>query len=223
MTEHPDTTRQKLFEAAVEVFARKGHSQATVREICALAGANVAAVNYHFGGKEALYAEVLNSVFCDAGFDLDALADASVPAEKRLEKYIRDFCSIYYCMNGEHGDGSHVGSVYLMEMANPSEALDGVVERYIRPEADMLGAILRQLLWPGVPDHLVTACAQLVVSQILSGLTLWPIISRLRPEASPVQERLDQTVALITRFSLGGIQAVRETFNQDQQPEPPHG
>ena len=54
-----DETRRQLLEAAGEVFATAGFRNATVREICRRAGANLAAVNYHFGDKEALYAEVL--------------------------------------------------------------------------------------------------------------------------------------------------------------------
>ena len=54
-----DKTRQRLLEAAGEIFAEQGFRQTTVRDICARAGANVAAVNYHFGDKEKLYSEVL--------------------------------------------------------------------------------------------------------------------------------------------------------------------
>ena len=54
-----DDTQAKLLEAAGQVFAEVGFQAATVREICARAGANVAAVNYHFGDKMGLYIEAL--------------------------------------------------------------------------------------------------------------------------------------------------------------------
>lgn len=56
-------TRRRLFDAASEVFARKGYKSANVAEICKFAGANVASVNYYFSGKESLYKEAyLNAV-----------------------------------------------------------------------------------------------------------------------------------------------------------------
>ena len=51
---------QHLLEAAGHVFAKKGFEGSTAKEICELAGTNTAAVNYHFGGIEALYAAVLD-------------------------------------------------------------------------------------------------------------------------------------------------------------------
>src|SRR5579871_5393511 len=52
-------TRAQLLEVAGRVFADKGFDAATGKEICELAGANSAAVVYHFGGLEQLYAAVL--------------------------------------------------------------------------------------------------------------------------------------------------------------------
>jgi AcrR family transcriptional regulator len=54
-------TRERLIEAAGQLFADHGFRKVTVREICRVARANVAAVNYHFGDKLGLYREVLDT------------------------------------------------------------------------------------------------------------------------------------------------------------------
>ena len=54
-------TRERLIEAAGQLFADHGFRKVTVREICRVARANVAAVNYHFGDKLGLYREVLET------------------------------------------------------------------------------------------------------------------------------------------------------------------
>src|SRR5512145_2556330 len=51
-------TRQRLLDAAEALFARRGLAGTSVREITEAAGANLAAINYHFRSKENLYIEV---------------------------------------------------------------------------------------------------------------------------------------------------------------------
>src|SRR4051812_27293179 len=58
-----DETQKRLLEAAGQVFAEKGFQEATVRKICERAGANIAAINYHFGDKEQLYEAALRHAF----------------------------------------------------------------------------------------------------------------------------------------------------------------
>jgi AcrR family transcriptional regulator len=53
------TTRERLIEAASQLFARHGYRGAPVRDICNQARANPGAVSYHFGGKRQLYRIVL--------------------------------------------------------------------------------------------------------------------------------------------------------------------
>ena len=52
-------TREKLIEAAGEIFAEKGLHGTSIRDITQRAGANIASVNYHFHDKFELYALVL--------------------------------------------------------------------------------------------------------------------------------------------------------------------
>lgn len=51
-------TKEKLIRAAEDLFAEQGIARASLRAITQKAGANLAAVNYHFGSKEALIAAV---------------------------------------------------------------------------------------------------------------------------------------------------------------------
>lgn len=50
----PDDTRSRILAVATSAFAARGIENVSMRELTAMAGANVAAVNYHFGSKEGL-------------------------------------------------------------------------------------------------------------------------------------------------------------------------
>ena len=54
-----DTKRQRIVDAAGEMFAERGFEATTVRDICQAAEANIAAVNYYFGDKQRLYVEAV--------------------------------------------------------------------------------------------------------------------------------------------------------------------
>jgi len=60
-------TRAQLVEAALDVFGRLGYEGASTREIAKVAGANLAAIVYHFGGKEALHVAVAEHVAASIG------------------------------------------------------------------------------------------------------------------------------------------------------------
>lgn len=75
-----DETRERLLQAAESLFLELGYDGTTMRLVAARAEANVAAANYHFGGKDALLQAMLARRF-------DALAEARLA---RLEAYERD-------------------------------------------------------------------------------------------------------------------------------------
>ncbi len=83
-------TRQQILDVAGEVFARRGYADATSKEICARAGSNAAAVNYHFGGKERLYSAVLIEAHRRIVTieELSALAQSTQDAREKLRMFI---------------------------------------------------------------------------------------------------------------------------------------
>jgi len=59
MTDIPGfSTKQRILEAAEDLFAKHGFAGASLRQVTTAANVNLAAVNYHFGSKERLIEEV---------------------------------------------------------------------------------------------------------------------------------------------------------------------
>jgi AcrR family transcriptional regulator len=61
MTRPSDITRERIVKAAQRLFADRGYRDTSVRAVVARARVNQAAINYHFGGKDGLYREVLRA------------------------------------------------------------------------------------------------------------------------------------------------------------------
>lgn len=61
--EAPGSTKARILEAAEAVFAERGFSGASTREIAARAGVNISSLHYHWSSKEALYVAVFRNVF----------------------------------------------------------------------------------------------------------------------------------------------------------------
>src|SRR5579863_5202402 len=113
-----DPTRTKLLEAAGQVFAEQGFHSATVREVCARAGANVAAVNYYFGDKLELYTEVLRSAAPGHAAVLAAF-ESGAPNEEILRNVIR---AMFQKMCGEEQLDIQF-RLMAHEMSRPSPAM----------------------------------------------------------------------------------------------------
>ena len=54
------STKNKILDAAENLFADKGFNGTSLREITSLADVNLAAVNYHFGSKKELIKAVMS-------------------------------------------------------------------------------------------------------------------------------------------------------------------
>jgi AcrR family transcriptional regulator len=100
MNEAQPDTRTRLLEAGLDHFGRVGFEGANIRAIAAAAGANIAAINYHFGGKRGLYLAVANHIVEGISGAIGPIAAEIIaiaakprlaPAEARaaLEQFVR--------------------------------------------------------------------------------------------------------------------------------------
>jgi len=146
---------------------------ATIRDICQRAGANIAAVNYHFRDKETLYGEVLVYAHRAATSEnIQAVAAMQSgerpPAEMRLRLFVRSFLLRAF----QPGKQAWHGKLVSREMSEPTSSLDLLVQEEIRPRANFLEQTIRDLIGNDPPLDLVRRCARSVVSQ-------WHLLSPL--------------------------------------------
>ncbi|BBL72624.1 CerR family C-terminal domain-containing protein [Methylogaea oryzae] len=197
-----DPTRDRLLRAAGQVFAEKGFREATVREICRHAEVNVAAVNYHFRGKEALYGEALAYAYreADARYPL-ALAEGS--AEERLRHYIGNFLRrlLDQSQLGWHG------RLIAREITEPTAAIDGFVATTLIPHGILLHDIVAELLGPDTDPSISSRCALSIMGQCLMYRHGRAVIDRACPELIAGPDEIERTAEHIVAFSLAGLRA----------------
>jgi AcrR family transcriptional regulator len=196
-------TRHRVLEAAGEVFAERGFRAATVREICQRAKANLAAVNYHFGDKERLYEAVLQYTFRHAveTYPLDLEVGAEATAAERLRAFIRSHLFSFL----DEGLPAWRGKLVAREMAEPTRALDAVVDQMIRPDAELLMAIVRDLIGHDATPQRVWQCTASIIGQCLFYHHARPVIMRLNLEQTYTPEAIEQLVDHIAQFSLAAL------------------
>ena len=195
----------RLLESAGEVFAEQGYRRATIRDICSRAGANIAAVNYHFGDKEKLYQAVLRHWLGEAlrRFPPDGGLGPSAPARDRLAAFVRSWL---FRMLGEGTPAWH-GRLMAREMSEPTAAFDLVLVETVRPMSQRLGGIMRELLGPDATDGAVRDCAMSVAGQCCFYRHAHEMIRRLYPDFDNSPRQIEQLADHITRFSLAGVAA----------------
>lgn len=200
--------RNRLIEAAGELFADKGYKETTVRDICRRADTNIAAVNYHFKGKDHLFEEVMIEVVktgwrkYPAGY---GFADANTPG-KRLEAFVRAFFLRRFDFERPAWHGRLLRRETLL-MTSRARKLLG---RYIEANDKLLVSAVRDLLGPEASGDQVRLCSASVKGQMLIFMHLKPDIKHPLAIPPKTAEEIEEIVRHIAGFSLAGIEKARK-------------
>lgn len=199
-------TRVRVLTVAARLFAANGFKKVTVREICRGADANVAAVNYHFGDKLGLYREVLDKAIDTMRGTTDAARQAGEggTSDQKLRAYVQVFLQRVV----GQGHDTWIHQLMAHEIADPTPALDVVIEQVIRPRIAYLSELVADMLGlPATDDH-VLRCVISIQSQCHAAMSN-AVSRRFIPELKNDPEAIDLLAQHIAEFSLGGIRSLR--------------
>lgn len=169
----PPDTRTEILDAAEHLFAERGFRGASVRAITDLAGANLAAVGYHFGSKAGLLAAVvrrviepINAAQC-AGLDR-LLARTPDPTVTEL---VEAFAGPLFeqMLVGDEG-GARTSRLIMRIIGDPAEEMrtwtgpaeDTVRDRYLAAFGRALPSLSPEELWFRIRGVLAVAAVDRV-------------------------------------------------------------
>ena len=208
-----DPTKSRLLEGAGEEFAEKGFELARVRAICDRAGANLAAINYHFGDKEHLYVEVLREAHrCGLDPQKERFDRRLSPAE-RLRTFIHHFLDRVLAMNHPE-DWQH--RLMLREMLSPTPFSEVLVREMIRPRFEFIKGLMREIC-PEADDRRLNALVFSVIGQCLHYKMARRVTERLIGDEGYRALDLDYLTDHITAFCLAAL-GMGPALNQAGEP-----
>jgi AcrR family transcriptional regulator len=196
----PENTRDRLLVAACDVFADLGFKGATVREICRRAGVNVAAVNYHFSSKEALFIAALELEPIE---NLIGPANDAGSAEDRLTRFIHNLMTRLI-----GGRCTPHSKLIMREMLDPSPALDIIARQIVAPLQQHLTGLVREIVGDEAAPGQVRRCMFSIVGQCSYYRHAREMNRRLYPEMDYGGHEIEATAKHIAEFSLAGMKRV---------------
>jgi TetR/AcrR family transcriptional regulator, regulator of cefoperazone and chloramphenicol sensitivity len=206
-------TRKSLIAAAIDIFAEKGYRDATIAEISDRAGANVAAVNYHFGDKETLYREAWRQSFRDSveAHPIDGGIASNAPASERLRGQIGA------CVRRINDKDNRVFLIVHKELANPTGLLQEVMHAEISPLREGIEAVVREILGENSTRIQARHCAVSIISQ-----SVFPALMNMAEQQGHPEgvdswriDDIETYIEHVVTFSLAAIRALRKDARRD--------
>ena len=153
-----EDARKRLFQAALQLFARKGFGNTSTRELAEAAGVNIAAISYYFGDKAGLYRAVFFepmgvpeddvSYFDDPSLSLrEMLGHAQFDEHRYHYQTLKDNVSLFTPGLLDKVNQLAVESGHVLLKKKEDEALRGRCDSFVvgvsRTQAKACGAVLK--------------------------------------------------------------------------------
>ena len=209
-----NATRERILDAAERLFMAHCYEGTSMRQITGEANVNLAAVNYHFGSKEALMQEVFRR-------RLDWLNEERMRVLDRLEREAGDqpvkpsaivdafFGTLLRMADDEQRGGMTFLRLLGRTLTEPTEFIRAFLAHEYKEVMDRYkGALFRAL--PEVPKAEIVWRFHFMLgatSYAIAGTDALRVVTDWQIEAEDSVDRLDRMVPRLMAFLIGGLRA----------------
>ena len=203
--------RDRLLDAAEELFCEHGFEGTSIRDIAAVAGCNIAAVNYYFGGKENLYVAVWRRhlhIMRQARVASIEKIMSQQDSEPSLEELLTSYANAFVEPLVDKKTGGRFMRLMAREMVDKHLPQNIFLEEMIIPVMTALQQALMRIC-PGLTE----VNAQLTILSLVGQLVHTTIAETMLEQSDNLEILkfdLTEVVKHIVKFSAAGIRAYTE-------------
>lgn len=211
-------TRERLIEVAERLFSERGFAATSVRHITAEAGCNLAAVNYHFGGKDQLYEEVFRrrlGATREQRLESIRRTIAEAGGSPSLEALLRSFALAFLEPFMTTDEGRQWHRLMRRELHEPHLPQGMFVGGVITPVYEELAAALVRVC-PGLDLETARYCTYSVVGQLVQLLRVERYAEEASFERAP-RVSLADLIDHVVLFSTAGVRAAAARTTETRQ------
>jgi AcrR family transcriptional regulator len=201
-------SKQRLLDAAEQLFADRGFEVVSVRDITQLAKANVAAINYHFGTREGLIALVVTRYLTPVNDErlarLEILERKSpgkaLHVEEIIDAFVRPLLGIIRKSElSERLFCKLVGRIFAMQ----GDGLPAAIEAQAHHLSERFSRALGKALPAVAPEELLWRM-HFVVGAMIQMLMHQEVLHRVTQGASGTPT-MEATLGRFIRFAAAGL------------------
>ena len=154
-------TREKIFDAAVELFSEKGYDRTTVRDIARAAGITESAVYRHYPGKESILDAIFEYMEVRVYSPLPPLPDSGNQKENTIFRDLLEGLPRYMASEPVL---ARIIRILFMEMHHNEKIRDYIKREYVERAEDYTEALFQKQ----IDDNKIRSCDPRVLAEVFN-------------------------------------------------------
>jgi len=192
-------TKQNLIQTAGKLFAERGFDGTSIKDITEAAGANLAAINYHFRSKEALFAAVVQQAIESLNKTLKQIGEGEELPTDKLSKIFREY--IFYALHKEPGL-----KALLLDIIHGGHHLPKEPHQALAWQHHLIGNILREGIRKEAFRHCEIEHVTYIFFGMLTTIILYqPLIKPVSKDQPHSQSNVKRIVNTALSLFMNGL------------------